>query len=246
MANAACGLAGIIAVIIAGWTTANPTIYRAGLAFQAIMPNRSRFVVTLCTGLLATVAGIFPGIAMRLLDFVALYGLLLMPMGAVIFADFWLLPKLGLKSYWAERTGTKFNWAAAAAWFATLGICLLTINQITGYTAADGSQPYKDLDPKFFISLPGWFVAIVIYVICNYLMQQDESSAATVDNTEPQYSACALRPNKLLQPPLLNLQCWMEFIALRHLIAASSNSSRGPHSSARSCRRCCTSSTASN
>ena len=32
------------------WTTANPTIYRAGLAFQAILPKASRFKVTLGTG----------------------------------------------------------------------------------------------------------------------------------------------------------------------------------------------------
>ena len=36
LAYRACGAAGILCVIIAGWTTANPTIYRAGLAFQAI------------------------------------------------------------------------------------------------------------------------------------------------------------------------------------------------------------------
>jgi hypothetical protein len=29
-------------VIVAGWTTANLTIYRAGLAFQAIVPRWSR------------------------------------------------------------------------------------------------------------------------------------------------------------------------------------------------------------
>jgi nucleobase:cation symporter-1, NCS1 family len=34
MVNDAVGWAGLICVIIAGWTTANPTIYRAGLAFQ--------------------------------------------------------------------------------------------------------------------------------------------------------------------------------------------------------------------
>src|SRR5699024_118599 len=30
------GIAGAICVVIAGWTTANPTIYRAGLAFQSV------------------------------------------------------------------------------------------------------------------------------------------------------------------------------------------------------------------
>ena len=70
MAYKAAGVAGLLCVIVAGWTTANPTIYRAGLAFQAIMPKVSRFKVTLATGMLATVAGMFPAIAMKLLDFV--------------------------------------------------------------------------------------------------------------------------------------------------------------------------------
>jgi len=34
MASNVTGLAGMICVIVAGWTTANPTIYRAGLAFR--------------------------------------------------------------------------------------------------------------------------------------------------------------------------------------------------------------------
>ena len=36
------GIAGLIAVVVAGWTTANPTIYRAGLAMQTITPNWKR------------------------------------------------------------------------------------------------------------------------------------------------------------------------------------------------------------
>ena len=36
------GVAGAICVVIAGWTTANPTIYRAGLAFQSVTPNWKR------------------------------------------------------------------------------------------------------------------------------------------------------------------------------------------------------------
>ena len=47
-------MAGVICVIVAGWTTANPTIYRAGLAFQAIVPRSSRYRVTLVTGALGT------------------------------------------------------------------------------------------------------------------------------------------------------------------------------------------------
>ena len=71
LAYNACGLAGIVCVIVAGWTTANPTIYRAGLAFQGAFPRLSRYRATMLAGAISTMAGAFPAIAMRLLDFVA-------------------------------------------------------------------------------------------------------------------------------------------------------------------------------
>lgn len=156
-ANAA-GLAGLLCVIIAGWTTANPTIYRAGLAFQALRPTWSRFRVTLVTGAIATIAGMFPAIAMKLLDFVALYGLILMPMGAVVFVDFWLMRKFGLQNNYAERSGAAFNWAAGAAWIVTLVTCASLV--ITGRVQI------------YFVSLPGWFVAAALYVIVSVVYQR--------------------------------------------------------------------------
>ncbi len=158
LAYRAAGLAGLICVIIAGWTTANPTIYRAGLAFQAVIPKASRFWVTLVTGGIATVTGMFPAITMRLLDFVALYGLLLMPMGAVIFVDFWLIRKFGLHSYYAERCGATFNWAAGAAWLVTLAIAWILVN-------------YAGLQ-IFFVSLPGWFIAATLYIGLSMVYQK--------------------------------------------------------------------------
>jgi len=158
LAYRACGLAGLICVVIAGWTTANPTIYRAGLAFQAITPKTSRFVVTLATGGVAAIAGMFPAIAMKLLDFVALYGMLLMPMGAVIFVDFWLIRKFGLHSDYAELSRQHFNWAAGLTWFLTLGTCYLLV-KFAGVQI-------------FFVSLPGWFVAAALYVILSKVYQE--------------------------------------------------------------------------
>jgi purine-cytosine permease-like protein len=158
LANNATGLTGLICVIIAGWTTANPTIYRAGLAFQAIMPKASRFRVTLVTGAIATVAGMFPAITMKLLGFVALYGLLLMPMGAVIFVDFWLIRKFGLQSSFAERCGAAFNWAAGAAWLVTLAVAWVLVK-------------YAGLQ-IFFVSLPGWFIAAALYISLSMVYQK--------------------------------------------------------------------------
>ncbi len=152
------GIAGAVCVIIAGWTTANPTIYRAGLAFQALNPQWKRWKVTLITGGVTTIAACFPALVMKLLDFVALYGLLLVPMGTVIFVEFYFFDKLNLKKNFAELTQKNVNWAAGVAWIATLVLCLginLTLNI-----------------EIFFLGLPAWFVAASLYVMCSKIMQK--------------------------------------------------------------------------
>lgn len=153
----AAGIAGALCVIIAGWTTANPTLYRAGLAIQAINSRWKTWKVTLVVGLVTTIAACFPALVMKLLEFVALYGLILMPAGAVIFADVYWLPKLGLKDEYAERSGSRFNVAVAATWVLTLVICLI-LNVSAGIEI-------------FFLGLPGWFIAVVIYLVASRLVQ---------------------------------------------------------------------------
>lgn len=183
LASRACGLAGLLCVIIAGWTTANPTIYRAGLAFQAIIPRTSRFVVTLLTGALATIAGLFPAIAMKLLDFVALYGMVLMPMGAVIFVDFWLIRRFGLQSNYAALSRKTFNWAAGLTWFLSLALCTLLVK----YTTVQQFLADRGIDllpasfqgvQIFFVSLPGWFLAAVLYILLSAVYQKKVDTGA--------------------------------------------------------------------
>jgi len=157
----AAGIAGAVCVIIAGWTTANPTIYRAGLALQTLVPKWKTWKVTLITGLVTTIAACFPALVMKFLDFVAIYGFLLMPMGAVIFIDFYVLKRLGLSDFYADKSGKKLNWAAAAAWTITL-IVGLFMNIILGIEV-------------FFLGLPGWFIASAIYIIFSKFYQSKVS-----------------------------------------------------------------------
>jgi len=147
MAFTAAGLAGALAVVVAGWTTSNPTMYRAGLALQVATPNWARWRVTAAAGVATTIVACFPVVFMRLLDFVALYGLILMPIGAVVFAEHWILPKLGLQQYRAEKKKLFVNWAALVTWFGTLIIvALLPIH-------------------LFFKWLPGYFIAQALYIL---------------------------------------------------------------------------------
>lgn len=158
VAYRAAGLAGAICVVIAGWTTANPTIYRAGLALQAIKPKWKTWKVTAIVGVITTFAALFPALVMKLLEFVALYGLLLMPMGAIILMDIYVLPKLNLKSNFAEFFNRSFNPSAAISWILTL-LSALFFNIYFGVEV-------------FFLGLPGWFVASLVYIISSKVVQQ--------------------------------------------------------------------------
>lgn len=165
VAYRAAGFAGALCVIVAGWTTANPTIYRAGLALQSIRPQWKTWRVTMVVGMITTAAACFPALVMKLLDFVALYGLILMPMGAVILIDFYVLPRMGAKSNYAETFGKRFNMAAASAWALTL-IFSIVLNQAYGVEI-------------FFLGLPGWFVAAAVYLVASRLIQKSALAAAS-------------------------------------------------------------------
>lgn len=145
------GIAGAVCVVIAGWTTANPTIYRAGLALQGIFPKVPTWKITAIVGGITSLAACFPALVMKLLDFVALYGLLLMPMGAVIFADFYFSKKMGFQSEGALSAKSDFSLPALLSWLLTLGFCLV-LNFFYGVEI-------------FFLGLPGWFVAVAIFVV---------------------------------------------------------------------------------
>ncbi len=150
VAYQALGAAGIIAVIIAGWTTSNPTIYRAGLAFQSLNHNWDRVRVTVVTGTVTTVIACFPFVFSKLMDFVGLMGLILAPVGAVIVTEHWLFPRLGLTRYWASYSGLYTNKAAVGAWALAL-LAAFALNQFGLHL--------------FFLLIPTWIVATVAYIV---------------------------------------------------------------------------------
>ncbi|WP_231953923.1 purine-cytosine permease family protein [Pirellulimonas nuda] len=67
VAYRALGLSGYVIVIIAGWTTANANLYRAGLAAQAIFHKHSRMRVTLAVGVVTVVIACFPFVYKQIL-----------------------------------------------------------------------------------------------------------------------------------------------------------------------------------
>lgn len=150
VAYQALGAAGIVAVIIAGWTTSNPTIYRAGLAFQSLNPGWDRTRVTIVTGVLTTIVACFPFVFTKLMDFLGLMGLLIAPIGAVIITEHWVFPKLGLTRYWSNYKGQFLNWPVLIAWISALVVAWV-LNQAGIHL--------------FFLLVPAWITAMVVYTI---------------------------------------------------------------------------------
>ena len=169
----ALGVTGIIAVVIAGWTTSNPTLYRAGLAFQAVTPGWPRWLVTLAAGAATTAIACSPFVFTKLLDFVGYYGLLLMPVGAIVFAEHWLFPKLGLTQFWVSRKKLLFSWPALLSWgIAILVALLIQKDGPLGYllmrlhmeTLANAVYQLGILH-LFFLFVPIWLLTTVLYII---------------------------------------------------------------------------------
>ena len=151
LAYNALGVFGVLVVIMAGWTTANPTIYRAGLAFQAIFKNTSRFKITLLAGGLATLAGMFPAVAMKLLDFVALYGFILAPMGAIIVFQHFFGSSFKIVENYAEIKKISINWAVLISWVLAAGGCYLIAQQFDIFLS--------------FMTLPAWIFCGLLFLI---------------------------------------------------------------------------------
>ena len=162
LAYNALGVFGVLVVIMAGWTTANPTIYRAGLAFQAIFKNTSRFKITLLAGGLATLAGMFPAVAMKLLDFVALYGFILAPMGAIIVFQHFFGNSFKIIENYAEIKKISINWAVLISWVLAAGGCYIVAQQFGIFLS--------------FMTLPAWICCGLLFLI---LSKKKSSTSVT-------------------------------------------------------------------
>lgn len=151
VAQQSLGVSGIIAVVLAGWTTSNPTLYRAGLAFQAVTPGWPRWLVTLAAGIVTTLISCSPFVFVWLLNFVGWYGLLLMPVGAIVFVEHWIFPKIGLTQFWASRKKLLLSWPALLSWGIAIAAALWLERTGTLHL--------------FFLFVPTWLLTAALYIV---------------------------------------------------------------------------------
>jgi len=128
-----------------------PPVAPGPLAFQTLMPKVSTFWVTILAGTIATIAGLFPAFAMKLLGFVAFYGFVLAPFGAVIVFEHFFHKSAGIQKNYAEIAGIKFNPAVLCAWAASFGLFYFLSWQFDIFLS--------------FVTLPAWLLCGVLFLV---------------------------------------------------------------------------------
>ena len=151
VANQALGWSGFVIVIIAGWTTANANLYRAGLAAQSLFPRRTRQQTTLAVGIATVIVACFPFVFTQILPLLTYAGLLVVPVGGVVFATHFIFPLLGFKRYWVSYRKLTSSRPAVMAWVVGLvfGFGLNALNVMS----------------FFYLFLPTWVVTIMVYTL---------------------------------------------------------------------------------
>tara|TARA_R110002124_G_scaffold189764_1_gene357123 strand:+ start:1089 stop:2804 length:1716 start_codon:yes stop_codon:yes gene_type:complete len=170
----ALGFSGFVIIIIAGWTTANANLYRAGLAAQSIFVNHSRERTTAIVGLVTVVIACFPFVFSQMLPLLTYAGLLVVPVGGIVFAEHVLFPKIGLTRYWAKYQKLSKSTPAIASWALALvfGFGLNSLDIISFY----------------YLFIPTWIFTIIIYTVLakKYGADLDYTGAILLDEKEQQ------------------------------------------------------------
>ncbi len=113
---------------------------------------------------MVVVGSSFPFICRQILPILAYAGLVLVPIGGIVFAEQHIFPRLGYKNNWHRLKGLKDNKPALSTW----AIC-----QVFGFGLdAIGIIPFV------YLFLPTWVIAIVCYTLL--------AKAAGVDKSHPE------------------------------------------------------------
>ncbi|MFK7933293.1 MAG: cytosine permease [Saprospiraceae bacterium] len=147
----ALGWSGFVIVIVAGWTTAITNLYRAGLAAQAVFTNYSRRNTTLAVGLAMVVIACFPFVFSQILPLLTYAGLLVAPVGAIVFAEHQIFPRIGYTRYWSKYQNYLHSFPAVGSW---------VIGLVFGF-----GLNALDVMSFYYLFVPTWIFTIILYTI---------------------------------------------------------------------------------
>lgn len=147
----ALGWSGFVIVIVAGWTTAITNLYRAGLAAQAVFAKTSRRTATTVVGIAMVIIACFPFVFSQILPLLTYAGLIVVPVGAIVFAEHQIFPKIGYTRYWSQYQNYTHSLPAVASW--GLGL-------VFGF-----GLNFLDVISFYYLFIPTWFFTIMVYTL---------------------------------------------------------------------------------
>jgi purine-cytosine permease-like protein len=147
----ALGWSGFVIVIVAGWTTAITNLYRAGLAAQAIFSHFSLRKTTMAVGTAMVIIACFPFVFSQILPLLTYAGLIVVPVGAIVFAEHQLFPKIGYTRYWSKFQDYAHSSPAVLSW--GLGLAFgFGLNVL-------------DVMSFYYLFIPTWIFTIIVYTL---------------------------------------------------------------------------------
>jgi len=147
----ALGWSGFVIVIVAGWTTAITNLYRAGLAAQAVFTQFSRRNTTLAVGVAMVIIACFPFVFSQILPLLTYAGLLVVPVGGIVFAEHQIFPRIGYTRYWLKYQDYIHSLPAIASW--GLGL-------VFGF-----GLDYLGVMSFYYLFIPTWVFTILVYTL---------------------------------------------------------------------------------
>jgi len=195
-------------------TTAVPLLYRAGLAAVAVFHKYTRKQTTLILGVITTIIACFPFVFTTMMQLLTYAGIIIVPIGAIIFAEHWIFPKINLTQFWAYYGKGSKNNASIIAWLSSLafGFSLNIFHVI----------------PYYYIFLPTWMFSLVLYTVLAYFsgarnkypeserkekqiqkeIEQIQKAEAEQKNTEVTKQPYYLNQNAKIITNTLNILSW--------------------------------------
>ncbi|TXF89721.1 hypothetical protein FUA23_09745 [Neolewinella aurantiaca] len=184
----ALGWSGFVIVIVAGWTTAITNLYRAGLAAQAVFTKHSRRKTTMIVGIAMAIIGCFPFVFSQMLPLLTYAGLLVVPVGGIVFAEHQIFPRIGYTRYWSKFQNYAHSMPAIASW--GLGL-------VFGF-----GLNILDVMSFYYLFIPTWFFTIIVYtLLAGKYGAKEQYPAAEAEEKELNAAIEQFQEKKALEAP---------------------------------------------
>ncbi|RKL64025.1 hypothetical protein DXT63_03130 [Thermoanaerobacteraceae bacterium SP2] len=146
------GPVGIVVLILLAWTTNDNNLYSASLAFTEIFPI-TKWKVAITFGFIGSIIAAI-GILKYFTSWLSLLSSLAPPFIGIMAGDYYIIPKIGLKSGLPIKRNEFINWAGIVAWVVG-GILTALINT-----------------NKIKIYFPGPIIGVVVSLIIYVLLMK--------------------------------------------------------------------------